>query len=36
MAAAWLRRVHADPRLWSPRRLTPDLAATEGWTFGVF
>lgn len=35
IAAAWLRRVHAEPRLWSPPRLTPDLAATEGWTFGI-
>jgi hypothetical protein len=35
MAAAWLRRVHADPALWAPPRLTPDLARTEGWTFGV-
>jgi len=35
IAAAWLRRVHADPRLWNPPRLTPALAQTEGWTFGV-
>lgn len=35
IAAAWLRRVHADPRLWNPPRLTPELARTEGWTFGV-
>ncbi|MFN3389547.1 MAG: hypothetical protein ACK40O_11510 [Allosphingosinicella sp.] len=35
MAAAWLRRVHADPRYWNPDALTPDLARTEGWTFGV-
>jgi hypothetical protein len=35
MAAAWLRRVHADPVLWAPPRLTPQLARTEGWTFGV-
>jgi hypothetical protein len=35
IAAAWLRRVHADPRLWSPPRLTSELARTEGWTFGV-
>jgi hypothetical protein len=35
MAAAWLRRVHADPELWQPPALTPKLARTEGWTFGV-
>jgi len=35
MAAAWLRRVHADPLLWTPAALTPELAATEGWTFGI-
>jgi hypothetical protein len=35
MAAAWLRRVHADPALWAPPRLTNELAITEGWTFGV-
>jgi hypothetical protein len=35
MAAAWLRRVHSDPALWAPPRLTAELARTEGWTFGV-
>ena len=35
MAAAWLRRVHADPAYWNPPALTPELARTEGWTFGV-
>ena len=35
MASAWLRRVHADPALWAPPKLTPVLANTEGWTFGV-
>ncbi|RSU48885.1 hypothetical protein [Sphingomonas sp. S-NIH.Pt15_0812] len=35
LTAAWLRR-HADDRaLWTPGRLTPQIAATEGWTFGV-
>lgn len=33
--AAWLRRVADEKALWSPPRLTPVLAATEGWTFGV-
>lgn len=36
IAAAWLRGVHSDPRLWNPPRLTPELALTEGWTFGIF
>jgi hypothetical protein len=36
IAAAWLRRTAADPRLWTPPRLTPELARTEGWTFGIF
>lgn len=36
IAAAWLRRVHADPGLWHPPRLTDALARTEGWTFGVY
>lgn len=35
IAAAWLRLVHADSALWHPARLTPELARTEGWTFGV-
>jgi len=35
LSAAWLRAVAADPRLWAPQGLTPDLARTEGWTFGV-
>ncbi|MFL6857355.1 MAG: hypothetical protein ACJ8EB_05540 [Allosphingosinicella sp.] len=36
ISAAWLRRIHADPRLWKPPRLTPELGRTEGWTFGVY
>jgi hypothetical protein len=35
MAAAWLRLARADATLWSPPALTPELARTEGWTFGV-
>jgi hypothetical protein len=35
LTAAWLRAVADDPALWSPPALTPDLARTEGWTFGV-
>jgi hypothetical protein len=35
LSAAWLRVAAAQPELWSPGRLTPELARTEGWTFGV-
>jgi hypothetical protein len=35
LSAAWLRAAAVQPELWSPKRLTPDLARTEGWTFGV-
>ncbi|MGN6279421.1 MAG: hypothetical protein ACTHM8_11965 [Sphingomonas sp.] len=35
LTAAWLR-AHADrAELWRPEALTPQIAATEGWTFGV-
>jgi hypothetical protein len=35
LTAAWLRAVAHDPALWSPASLTPEVAQTEGWTFGV-
>lgn len=35
VTAAWLRTVADDPALWSPAELTPQIAQTEGWTFGV-
>ncbi len=35
LTSGWLRAVHRDPGLWSPALLIPELAATEGWTFGV-
>jgi hypothetical protein len=35
LSAAWLRHVADDPALWNPPLLTPALARTEGWTFGV-
>jgi len=35
LTTAWLRRAANDAALWSPARLTPDIARTEGWTFGV-
>jgi hypothetical protein len=36
VAAAAMRRLHGDAALWSPPGLTPRIAATEGWTFGVY
>lgn len=35
IAAAGLRAIAGDSRNWGPPGLTPDLARTEGWTFGV-
>ena len=35
LTAAWLRTVTHDPRRWSPDGLTPEIARTEGWTFGA-
>lgn len=35
LTAAWLRANAARPELWAPPALTPDIARTEGWTFGV-
>jgi hypothetical protein len=35
IAAAALRAIAADPSYWQPTELTPALARTEGWTFGV-
>jgi hypothetical protein len=35
LAAAWLRRVGERREMWTPKAMTPALAATEGWTFGV-
>lgn len=35
LSAAWLRRVAHDPALWTPPALSPHIARTEGWTFGV-
>ncbi|MFN3864340.1 MAG: hypothetical protein ACK4RT_08690 [Erythrobacter sp.] len=36
LTAAWLRRVHGERDLWHPHSLTPQIARTEGWTFGAF
>ncbi|MGB7654441.1 MAG: hypothetical protein WBL74_03065 [Novosphingobium sp.] len=35
ITAAWLRRSAPDQGLWNPQGLTPQIAATEGWTFGA-
>lgn len=35
LTAAWLRSYAARPDLWSPVGLTPEIARTEGWTFGI-
>lgn len=35
LTAAWLRAVAEEPRRWAPPELTPELARTEGWTFGA-
>ncbi len=35
MTTAWLRGAAANSALWKPTKLTPEIARTEGWTFGV-
>jgi hypothetical protein len=35
LTAAWLRKVADDQRRWNPAGLTPEIARTEGWTFGA-
>ena len=35
ISAAWLRGLAHEPANWSPTLLTPEIAATEGWTFGA-
>jgi hypothetical protein len=35
LTAAWLRAHAHRPELWHPAAMTPHVAATEGWTFGV-
>ena len=35
IAAAGLRAIAGDERYWHPPSLTPEIARTEGWTFGV-
>lgn len=35
VSAAGLRRAAILPAYWSPEPMTPQVAATEGWTFGI-
>jgi hypothetical protein len=35
LTAAWLRTSATRPELWQPQGLTPLVAESEGWTFGV-
>ncbi|HWU02327.1 MAG TPA: hypothetical protein VN222_06265, partial [Novosphingobium sp.] len=35
MTAAWLRNAAPQAHLWQPALLSPAIARTEGWTFGV-
>jgi hypothetical protein len=35
LTAAWLRQAAGRAALWQPQGLTPQIAQTEGWTFGV-
>ena len=35
VAAAALRRLAGETRWWNPAGLTAEIAATEGWTFGI-
>ena len=35
ITAAWLRNTAKNVALWSPGGLTPQIARTEGWTFGA-
>jgi hypothetical protein len=35
VTAAWMRKAALRSELWTPPQLTPQIARTEGWTFGV-
>lgn len=35
LTASWLRAYAPRPEIWSPAGLTPEIARTEGWTFGI-
>ncbi len=36
ITAAWMKNASTDRCLWSPPKLTDEIAQKEGWTFGVF
>jgi hypothetical protein len=35
LTAAWLRNAAHREELWHPRSMSPEIAETEGWTFGA-
>jgi hypothetical protein len=35
LTAAWLRKTAANAQFWTPTALNCEIAATEGWTFGI-
>lgn len=35
LTSAWLRQAANNPTNWSPASLSSQIAATEGWTFGI-
>lgn len=35
ITAAWMRNMVGNPAIWAPANLNSQIAATEGWTFGV-
>ena len=35
LTAAWLRKTASNPQFWTPAALNCEIAATEGWTFGI-
>lgn len=35
LTTAWLRGAQTEAAFWAPAMLTPEIAQTEGWTFGV-
>lgn len=35
LTAAWMRKVAKNDHYWSPSPLTNEIAAQEGWTFGI-
>jgi hypothetical protein len=35
LTAAWLRHIAENRQFWTPPALNSEIAATEGWTFGV-